>query len=84
MKLLYPDIHIVGIDSRQDRMAKIKEQFKIEVQLDFFKAILKIKPLAAFICTPPLSHDRFVCYALEQKVHTFSEINLTDKAYDVS
>lgn len=82
LKSLYPDIRVVGIDSRQDRINKVKNQFKIEVQTDFYKAFQEIKPQAVFICTPPLSHDKFVLYALENKAHTFSEINLTHKAYE--
>ena len=81
LKSLYPGIHIVGIDSRQDRMSQVENQFGIEIQTDFFKAVQNIKPLAVFVCTPPLSHDKLILYALEHKAHTFSEINLTDTSY---
>ncbi|MCD4722128.1 MAG: Gfo/Idh/MocA family oxidoreductase [Desulfobacula sp.] len=82
LKSLYPDISVVGVDSRQDRMTEVKTRFKIKVQTDFYKAFQEITPQVVFVCTPPLSHDQFVLYSLENKAHTFSEINLTYNAYD--
>ncbi|MDM8536553.1 Gfo/Idh/MocA family oxidoreductase [Desulfobacterales bacterium HSG17] len=82
LRALYPDIFIVGVDSRQDRMTKAKEKYGIEVKKDFYKAFQEIKPQVVFVCTSPLSHDQFVLYALENKTHTFSEINLSYQSYE--
>lgn len=82
LRSIYPKIHIIGVDSRQDRIIEAKNLYGIEVHTDFYKAFEKIKPQVVFVCTSPLSHHQFVLHALENKVHTFSEINLTDQSYD--
>ncbi|MFH2060668.1 MAG: Gfo/Idh/MocA family oxidoreductase [Pseudomonadota bacterium] len=78
----YPDIELCGVDFRYDRVLETKEKYGIKVDTDFEKTFHTFKPHAVFACSPPLTHSGIVVFALENKVNTFSEINLNTNGYE--
>ncbi len=77
----YSEFELVGTDTRRDRCEEVESQFNIKTISDYEKAFSATEPFAVFVCTPPISHTKIVLYALENKAHTFSEINLSCGGY---
>lgn len=71
---------IICVDSNSERIKQIQEDgFIAFSNLD---DAIKMKPNIAFVSTSPLSHAEIIPFLLENKIHTFTEINLISKNYD--
>ncbi len=77
----YPNIRILGIDQREDRLVEVMTRYGIQVDNNFKGAFDIFCPDIVFVCTPPLSHSNIVLYSLQNNAHTFSEINLSTSKY---
>jgi len=82
LRFLYPDIVLLGVDTREDRQKEVADTYGIQTGIDFYQSFQQFSPDAVFICSSPLSHATFVLHALKAGVHTFSEINLNSSGYD--
>lgn len=79
---MYPNIRIVGIDSRVDRRVESETMFSICTYADLNSAMLDHeKPFAAIICTSPSEHAHMISDCLDRGMHVFSELNLIDEGY---
>lgn len=79
-KQLDKDAQFICVDSNLDRIKQIKEDGHIAYS-DLNEA-LKAKPDLAFVSTSPLSHAAIIPILLQNKINTFTEINLSSKNYD--
>lgn len=79
-KQLDKDAQFICVDSNLDRIKQIKEDGHIAYS-DLNEA-LKAKPDLAFVSTSPLSHAAIIPVLLQNKINTFTEINLSSKNYD--
>lgn len=79
-KQLDKDASFICVDSNPDRIQQIKKDGYL-AYADLNEAI-KEKPDLAFVCTSPLSHAMIIPILLQNKINTFTEINLSAKNYD--
>ena len=81
MKQFFPDIELVGVDSREDRRREANE-------LTGFPCVDSIEAAGdadcAFVCTGPLGHAALIATLLGRGLHVFTEINLVDDGYDTN
>ena len=63
---------IIGVDAREDRRAKVSEEFGVETLSDF-DAAMKLKPRAVMVSVPPHLHHRFCVGALDAGAAYFVE-----------
>lgn len=81
LKRLYPEKEIIGIDTSEERLRQVKQDYDINVcsSIDELGAS-GIK--YAFVCTSPLSHADIINQCLKHRWHVFTEINLVDDRYE--
>lgn len=79
-KQLDKDAKFICVDSKLERIKQIKEDGHIAFA-DLCEAV-KEKPDLAFVSTSPLSHAAIIPVLLQNKINTFTEINLSSKNYD--
>lgn len=79
-KQLDKDAQFICVDSNPDRIKQIKEDGH-SAYADLSEAIME-KPDFAFVSTSPLSHAVIIPVLLQNKINTFTEINLSSKNYD--
>lgn len=74
------DAQFICVDSNTERI----EQIKVDGYSAFadLKDAVNAKPDLAFVCTSPLSHAAIIPVLLQNKINTFTEINLSSKNYD--
>ncbi len=75
----FPDYSIYGIDARDDRRTEAEKSFSIETFSSIEAVGFKVD--CAFVCTSPLSHAAIIEYCLKNKMHVFTELNLTSEGY---
>lgn len=75
-------IELVGIDTNASRRLEVEEKFNIKTFSSIEDAITIFNPIAAFICTSPISHSNLIMECLSRKLHVFTEINLLKDRYD--
>ncbi len=73
---------VCGADNSSDRRAQAQALFGINTYDDIYTAILREKPDAVLVCTPPLSHAAIILDCLGKGLHVFSELNLRPCRYD--
>lgn len=79
-KQIYKDAHFICVDSNPERIKQIKEDgHTAYVELN---EAVKEKPDLAFVSTSPLSHAGIIPVLLQNKINTFSEINLSSRNYE--
>ena len=78
----FPEITLVGIDSRKDRQVEVREIFKIQTYESLQEAVREEQVEAVCICTSPISHESIILEALKSKLHVFTEINLLNHYYE--
>ena len=80
LQRLEKDCEIICVDSSSDRL----EYAKVNGVRGFLRLedALKENPDIAFVSTSPLSHADIIPVLLKNKIHTFTELNLTTKDYD--
>ena len=74
LTLGYSDI--VGFDSRFDRRKESEKKYHIETFSSISDALKKI-PDAMIISTPPDLHTKYAKIAIKNKIHFFTEVNLS-------
>lgn len=79
-KKLDKDAQFICVDSNLERMEQIQEDGHT-AYADLNEAV-KEKPDFAFVSTSPLSHAVIIPVLLQNKIDTFTEINLSSKNYD--
>lgn len=84
LKNFDPTIKIVGVDRSDDRCRQVKNDFGVATFDSLEKALKKVDCFAAFVCTSPISHESVVLECLENKLHTFTEINLLSDWYSAA
>ena len=79
-KQIDKDAQFICVDSNPERIKQIKEDgYKAYADLN---DAVKEKPDYAFVSTSPLSHAAIIPILLQNKINTFTEINLSSKNYD--
>lgn len=73
---------IVGVDLREKRRRRAQEELGMETCASMKSACEKYRPNIAFVCASPLSHASVIKECLENNMHVFTEINLTDAGYE--
>ncbi len=80
LKGINPNAEVIGVDTNPERRSQVEEMgFKT------FSSIIeaaKEKPDVAFVCTAPLSHYSIIKELLENKINTFTELNLVKDGYE--
>ena len=79
-KQIDTDAKFICVDSNPERIKQIKEDGHT-AYADLNEAV-KEKPDYAFVSTSPLSHAAVIPILLQNKINTFTEINLSSKNYD--
>lgn len=79
-KQLDKDARFICVDSNPDRIKQIKEEGYTAIA-DLNEAV-KENPDIAFVSSSPLSHATIIPVLLQNKINTFTEINLSSKNYD--
>lgn len=79
-KQLDKDSQFICVDSNPERIKQIKDDGHTAFA-DLSEAV-KEKPDLAFVSTSPLSHAAIIPVLLQNKINTFTEINLSSKNYD--
>lgn len=69
---------VIGFDPRQDRREESKKKYHIETFSTISDA-LKQKPDAMVISTPPDLHAKYAKIAIRNKIHFFTEVNISSK-----
>ncbi|MDD5929223.1 MAG: Gfo/Idh/MocA family oxidoreductase [Spirochaetales bacterium] len=80
-KQLDKDAQFICVDSNTNRIKQIKDD-GYNAFVDLSDA-LKEKIDFAFVCTSPLSHAAIIPILLQNKINTFTEINLSSINYDL-
>ena len=79
-KQIDKNAQFICVDSNPERIKQIKEDGLIAY--DDLNEAVKEKPDYAFVSTSPLSHAAIIPILLQNKINTFTEINLSSKNYD--
>jgi len=79
-KQIDKDAQFICVDSNHERIKQVEEDGYI-AYADLNKAVNE-KPDMAFVSTSPLSHAEIIPILLQNKINTFTEINLSSKNYD--
>ena len=79
-KQLDNDAQFICVDSNPERIEQIKEDG--HSAFTDLKDAVKENPDLAFVSTSPLSHAAIIPILLQNKINTFTEINLSSKNYD--
>ena len=78
----FPEITLVGVDSRKDRQEEVNDLFKIPTYNSLQEAVREAQIQAVCICTSPISHESIILEALNTNLHVFTEINLLNHYYE--
>lgn len=78
----FPEITLVGVDSRLDRQEEVEKLFSIQTYESLQEAVNKDQIEAVCICTSPISHESIILEALKTDLHVFTEINLLNHYYE--
>ena len=75
-------IQIAGVDMKSERRQAAEKELGIPTGESIASVCEKYKPDCAFISTSPLSHAAIIKECLENNLHVFTELNLTNAGYD--
>lgn len=83
---MYPKLSIIGVDSNEERVQAVSEEYSIACYVDLEQALAKEakagEPVSvAMICASPLSHAALIHKCLTMGLHVFTEINLVADGY---
>lgn len=82
LRQLEPSAEIVGVDSNPNRREEAASTLMIQAMESLEEALNLWTFEVGFVCTPPLTHGKFVMELLKQGIHAFSELNLSAEGYD--
>ena len=80
LKGIDPSAQIIGVDTNPERRRQV-EEMGYNVYGSITRAAAE-KPDVAFVCTAPLSHYAIIKELLENKINTFTELNLVKDGYE--
>lgn len=75
------EISVLGVDTSETRRNDALNNDFDAVFFDIESACVSLKPSIAFVCTSPLSHFSVINTCLDNRMHVFSELNLTSEGY---
>ncbi|MGB3161833.1 MAG: Gfo/Idh/MocA family oxidoreductase [Carnobacterium sp.] len=78
----FPEIILIGVDSRKDRQEEVKKSFNIKTFESLQEAVKEGQIGAVCICTSPISHESIILESLRIGLHVFTEINLLNNYYE--
>ncbi|MCA9765814.1 MAG: Gfo/Idh/MocA family oxidoreductase [Carnobacterium sp.] len=78
----FPEITLIGVDSKKERQAEVENLFSIRTFKCLQEAVDKEQIEAVCICTSPISHETIILEALKSDLHVFTEINLLNHYYE--
>ena len=81
LKVIRPEADIVGVDSNEDRVFEVNQQFMVPCYSTIEEACQTGQFNCAFVCTSPLAHGQLIHECLLHDWNIFTEINLTDDFY---
>ncbi len=86
LKQMYPELSLAGVDSNEERMQNVSQEFGILCYPDLEQAVNaereKGEPFfCAMVCSSPLSHAGLIHQCLTYGLHVFTEINLVSDGY---
>ena len=76
------NIEVIGVDSNEERIEEVEEQYKIGCKKSIKEALLAGNVECAFVCTSPLSHYNIIKELLLNDINVFTEINLVSDGYE--
>lgn len=80
LKGISPNAEIIGVDTNPERRSQVEEMgYKTFASIT---EAAKENPDVAFVCTAPLSHYAIIKELLENKINTFTELNLVKDGYE--
>lgn len=83
IRLAFADCELAGVDAQQSRRADAQDERLVDCAYESIEAAVSdFAPLAAFVCTSPLSHHGIIGELLERGLHVFTELNLVSDGYD--
>lgn len=80
LKGIDPSVQIIGVDTNPERRRQV-EEMGYNVYDSITRAAAE-KSDVAFVCTAPLSHYAIIKELLENKINTFTELNLVKDGYE--
>lgn len=80
LKGINPDVQVIGVDTNPERCKQV-EEMGCTTYTSISEAA-KEKIDVAFVCTSPLSHYVIIKELLENKINTFTELNLVKDGYE--
>ncbi len=80
LKNLMADIEIIGVDTQKERQQQVNEMG--HKTFSSIKEAANENPDVAFVCTAPISHYPIIKELLENKINTFTELNLISDGYE--
>ena len=80
LKGINPNAEIIGVDTNPERRSQVEEMgYKTFASIT---EAARENPDVAFVCTAPLSHYVIIKELLENKINTFTELNLVKDGYE--
>ena len=80
LKGIDPTVEIIGVDMTAERRAQVEEMG--HRTYSSISEAAQENPDVAFVCTAPLSHYVIIRELLENKINTFTELNLVKDGYE--
>ena len=80
LKGIDPTVEIIGVDMTEERRNQVEEMG--HKTYSSIAEAAKENPDVAFVCTAPLSHYVIIKELLENKINTFTELNLVKDGYE--
>lgn len=81
LKQYFKNVHIFGIDLRDDRRIEVANQFGISTFSTLNDLFDYTIADAVMVCTSPISHEKIIKEALAYSSHIFTELNLLHNYY---
>ena len=80
LKGIDPTVEIIGVDMTEERRNQVEEMgHKTYTSIS---EAAKENPDVAFVCTAPVAHYVIIKELLENKINTFTELNLVKDGYE--
>lgn len=81
LRMLKPDLEIIGIDSNRERIEAVQCEYGIKAYEKLETALCDDTVEFAVISTSPLSHGDIIYQCLQSGLHVFTELNLVADKY---
>lgn len=81
IKQVYTEMTVYGVDKSMERRKEVEALLEIETSSDLEGILESKRPIAAFVCSSPLTHGGIIDLLLERGIHVFTELNLVQEGY---